>query len=232
MKKLIIVILSLGVIGNCYCQSGAEILDISAEVNYTNKEVPDSIMSKLYIQIMLTSQVFDGDSAKAQDAEVWYLDVLDNQMRFKSKKYLIYYFRGVVKQFLKDYTGSISDLSRCLDLDPKYGRGYYDRGLSKFRLKDMRGAIDDITKSISINPDYELAYYWRASAKIELKDYAGAITDGTKGIQIQPRYAGNYLVRGWARIQLKYKDSGCMDLSKAGELGLDGAYDLIKQCCQ
>ena len=40
-----------------------------------------------------------------------------------------------------------------------------------------------------------------------------------------------YYNRGLAKIQLGQKDSGCLDLSKAGELGYVEAYEAIKQYC-
>jgi hypothetical protein len=44
--------------------------------------------------------------------------------------------------------------------------------------------------------------------------------------------AEEYLNRGIAKINLGQKDSGCLDLSEAGEMGVLKAYDLIKECCQ
>jgi hypothetical protein len=34
------------------------------------------------------------------------------------------------------------------------------------------------------------------------------------------------------KIELNQKDGGCLDLSKAGELGYSEAYDKIQQYCQ
>jgi len=40
-----------------------------------------------------------------------------------------------------------------------------------------------------------------------------------------------YYHRGISRIKLGRKDSGCLDLSKAGELGYFEAYESIKEFC-
>jgi len=40
-----------------------------------------------------------------------------------------------------------------------------------------------------------------------------------------------YYNRGLAKIQLGQKDSGCLDLSKARELGDADAFDAIKELC-
>ena len=44
-------------------------------------------------------------------------------------------------------------------------------------------------------------------------------------------YADLYYWRGKAELKLDQKDNGCLDLSKAGELGLSKAYDAIKHLC-
>jgi hypothetical protein len=46
-----------------------------------------------------------------------------------------------------------------------------------------------------------------------------------------PNYAGAYSGRGIAKIRSGQKDSGCLDLSKAGELGFAEAYESIKKLC-
>ena len=40
-----------------------------------------------------------------------------------------------------------------------------------------------------------------------------------------------YYSRGAVKLILKQKDSGCLDLSKAGELGNQEAYKLIRSYC-
>ena len=63
-------------------------------------------------------------------------------------------------------------------------------------------------------------------------DYSGAIQDFNKAIELDPNDAEAYGGRGLAKILLGQKDSGCLDLSKAGELGYMDAYDVIKKHCQ
>lgn len=41
-----------------------------------------------------------------------------------------------------------------------------------------------------------------------------------------------YYYRGIAKLNSNQIDSGCLDLSKAGELGYKEAYVLIKKYCQ
>jgi len=63
-------------------------------------------------------------------------------------------------------------------------------------------------------------------------DVIGALADYTKAIEIDPNYRNAYFDRGLAKLNLGQKDSGCLDLSKAGELGFgQQAYEAIKELC-
>jgi len=48
---------------------------------------------------------------------------------------------------------------------------------------------------------------------------------------LDPKFAEAYTYRGLAKINLNYKDGGCLDFSKSGELGHEEAYDHIKEYC-
>jgi tetratricopeptide (TPR) repeat protein len=109
---------------------------------------------------------------------------------------------------------------------------YYNMGVVKTKHEDNIGAISDYSKAIELNPNFAEAYYGRAASKIELKDYRGAIVDYTETISLNPKHAKAYCGRGMAKIILDQKDSGCLDLSKAGELGYAEAYEIIKKFCQ
>ena len=55
--------------------------------------------------------------------------------------------------------------------------------------------------------------------------------DYNKAIEINPEFVEAYYSRGLAKIGLGQKESGCLDLSKAGELGYSKAYESIKKYC-
>jgi Flp pilus assembly protein TadD len=67
---------------------------------------------------------------------------------------------------------------------------------------------------------------------MELEDYRGAIADFTKAIEFQAENPQNYSKRGSCQLLLNKKEDACLDFSKAGELGLAEAYDLIKKNCK
>ena len=70
-----------------------------------------------------------------------------------------------------------------------------------------------------------------ANTKVKKKDYLGAINDYSKAIELEPDFAEAYFNRGLTRIFLDDMEGGSLDLSKAGELGLTEAYNVIKRYC-
>ena len=50
-------------------------------------------------------------------------------------------------------------------------------------------------------------------------------------LSILRRLAEAYYNRGLVLIYVKDREKGCLDMSKAGELGIEDAYSVIKKYC-
>lgn len=146
-----------------------------------------------------------------------------------------YYQRGISKSNLKDYRGGALDFSKCIEFarpdEPYLSEPYYNRGVCKVQLGDKIGAMADYTKAIELDKNNAIYFAVRADVKYDLQDYRGAITDYNMVIGIDSKFARAYNNRGLAKIELGQKDSGCLDMSKAGELGYAEAYTYIKKYC-
>ncbi|MFN3840302.1 MAG: tetratricopeptide repeat protein [Cyclobacteriaceae bacterium] len=142
-----------------------------------------------------------------------------------------YYLRGNIKDKFDDRHGSMKDYNLALEKNPKFAEAFFARGNVKMKLQDYYGAVDDYTSAIAINENYIEAYYNRGKAKQFLQAYQDAINDCSKIIQINPKSIDAYYMRGLLRIEFGDMKNGCLDLSKAGELGDLNAYELIKEKC-
>lgn len=90
-------------------------------------------------------------------------------------------------------------------------------------------SIADIDKALLADPDNQYLYYNRGCVYFMRKDYIRAIDDFTRAVNIDPNLAEAYYNRGLARVAAGVVSDGTADLSKAGELGLYGAYSVIKK---
>src|SRR5688572_1878859 len=142
-----------------------------------------------------------------------------------------YYVRGNIKDAFDDRHGAMKDYNLAIEKNPKFADAFFSRGNVKMKLQDYYGAIDDYSAAIKINENYIDAYFQRGKAKHFLQAYEDAINDCSKIIQLHPKNVDAYYMRGILRIDFGDTKNGCLDLSKAGELGDLKAYEMIKEKC-
>jgi tetratricopeptide (TPR) repeat protein len=144
--------------------------------------------------------------------------------------------RGVAKFYLHDNRGAIDDFTKALEIDPNDYNTFGRRGWAKFHLQDYSGAIADFTKALEGSSDKRRYYNIRGQAKYQLRDYEGGITDFDRAIRSwsggKNQKSQALYWRGLSKIYLGQKESGCLDLSKAGKSGYSKAYEAIKEYCQ
>lgn len=148
-----------------------------------------------------------------------------------------YFYRGLCKDGILDHNGAILDFNKVIqsESDPyMMSLAFHARGFSKYSLQDIRGALLDFSEAIELKPEDSASYFYRGRCKGILDDDRGAVMDYTKAIELSPKYAEAYFYRAISKFSIGYslKDSGCLDLSKAGELGYSRAYEFIQQYCK
>lgn len=68
-----------------------------------------------------------------------------------------YINRGLVRNELQDFEGSIEDYNKAIELDSKCALAYNNRGYTKYKKQDMKGALEDYNKAILLNPKFQMA---------------------------------------------------------------------------
>ena len=124
----------------------------------------------------------------------------------------------------------MEDYSQILTVDGKVTAQKKDNHTNVI-YDEYNDVIVDLNKAIELNPKFGFAYYNRANVKCMLKDYTGAIADYTKSIETGPETPEAYYNRGLTLIYLQDTEKGCLDMGKAGELGIIEAYPVIKKYC-
>ncbi len=168
---------------------------------------------------------------------------------YKNYKFIFFYRAFCYAQQL-EYIKAIQDLTRFLNLDNAHtystAEAIYYRGFYKTQLQDYRGAIKDYDAAIEMylpsatgkNPNLQHiqklieVYIVRGLAKSQLKKYDEAIADYNLVIKLNPKYATAYRLKALDEIKKGDIEQGCLDLSRAGELGSNEAYSDIKQYCK
>jgi tetratricopeptide (TPR) repeat protein len=98
-------------------------------------------------------------------------------------------------------------------------------------IPDFSSVLADYDQVIALDPKMSFAYYNRGNIKNRMRDFEGAIQDYTTAMGLQPNFAEAFYNRALTLIYLKNTKDACLDLSKAGELGVQDAYNVIKRYC-
>ncbi|MDE7356321.1 MAG: tetratricopeptide repeat protein [Rikenellaceae bacterium] len=96
-------------------------------------------------------------------------------------------------------------------------------------IYDYDEPLSLINRAIEIDPDNAYLYYNRAGILCKSDDMTAAIDDYTKAIELYPDFAEAYYNRGMILLWLKDSRKGFLDMSRAGELGIEEAYKLMSR---
>ena len=96
------------------------------------------------------------------------------------------------------------------------------------RVYDYDEAIADLNKAAKLLPDFAYIYYNRGNLLCLSGRMPEAIEDYTRAIELNPSFGEAYYNRGLIQIYLKDTRKGCLDMSKAGELGVADAYKVLR----
>lgn len=139
--------------------------------------------------------------------------------------------RGVLRAEMIDFISSIESNVQVLSMD--------DSGNTRARVKDQvirqydyTDAIEDMKKAARMVPDLPYVYYNLGNLYCLSSEHISSIENYTKAIDLYPYMGDAYFNRGLVLIYLKDKEKGCIDLSRAGELGVQDAYGVIKKYCE
>ena len=109
------------------------------------------------------------------------------------KKSEDYHNRGVARLEKGETDGAISDFTKAIKKNPRYGMAHYYRAMAYSRKSEFDQAIADYTKAIEIDPQrFAVAYAERALIYYVKKEYDKAWEDVHKaeslGQQISPGF--------------------------------------------
>ncbi len=141
----------------------------------------------------------------------------------------LYLNRSTTQAEMIDFISSIDNSYQRITIDSDPANRLNNRSKRTYSYDE---AIADLNKAAKLFPDFAHIYYNRANLQALSGNLPEAFEDYTKAIELDPSFAEAYYNRGVVQIFMKDTRKGCLDLSKAGELGITAAYDLLKQYAQ
>ena len=154
---------------------------------------------------------------------------------------------------LRDYASALRDINRALELTPDIAIGYYLRAQAVYHQwqsgtavadddarndaasramisrKQLDDVLADIDRMLQLSPRMAEGWYNKAVAHIAAGDYTSALAALNRVIEIKPEMGEAWYNRGYIYLKLGNERMGISDLSRAGQLGIVPAYNLIKR---
>ena len=138
----------------------------------------------------------------------------------------LYLNRAAVRAEMIDFISSIDNGYQRISIETDPANRLHN---SHTRIYDYDEAISDLNKAIKLDAHFAYAYYNRANLYALSGKLPEAFNDYTKAIELNPHFAEAYYNRGLIQIYMKDTRKGYLDVSKAGELGIVEAYELLRR---
>lgn len=146
-----------------------------------------------------------GRSALYYEDYVLSIQYFNSIITLKPYLYEPWFFRGVAKYYLDDFSGAESDCTEAMGLNP-YVVGMYElRGLCRIRMKDYKGAISDYDTAIKYAPNEQGFWFNRVLCRMEDGDYDTANADLDSMITRWKKFPKAWQVK--AEVSLRQNDT-------------------------
>lgn len=158
-----------------------------------------------------------------------YADALDdiNKVIEMSPNFMLAYFqRAVLRYKNMEYnrsTHAMNETTSSSTLPPSMSKVVNTQQLEYDLM------MQDLNRAIELSPRFGYAYYNRGNLHFAQDNIDKAISDYNEAIRLQPDFADAYFNRGLALIKAGREEEGRDDLSKAGEMGVMAAYNILKR---
>ena len=160
------------------------------------------------------------------------IEDLDQAIKLDERNLLAYFVRANAKAKMIEAIENISSQPEIVS-SPNGITTNYPK--TDKELGEINEALNDVFTDYSVvlymNPNFYFAYYNRGNIYCKNEKYFAALDEYDKAISFDSEFAEAYYNRGLVRILLNDIEGGAKDLSRAGELGIEESYNVIKRYC-
>lgn len=202
-----------------------------------------------------TTIAFSNQPSMLDEEEIAHLDQEYEKVAYTDAETL---FKWSISQLtMRQYTSAINILSEAIRLSPSDPMLYLNRAVTRAEMIDFISsvgmgerisiesdialrntprriynydeAIADMNKAAELAPNVAYIYYNRGNLHALAGNMPAAYDDYSRALALAPYLADAYFNRGLVQLYMKDTQKGIMDLSKAGELGINEAYTILRR---
>lgn len=223
------------------------------KTNYFVQEIVDiNTKRKLPEKIKLGNN----DSQLSKEQIEKHFNAIESKTRALKNEgdFILYLSRALDFEMIQDYQSAIEDYGKAIDFTPDSWIPYFNRANIRHKKMEYEASLEDEIKTekeaetalagsqleyglilndydkvTALAPRLPFGWYNKGNILAEQKDYRNAMANYSRAIEIDKDFAEAYFNRGLAHILIGESKLGIADLSKAGELGIYSAYNIIKR---
>lgn len=204
---------------------------------YYIKEVDDLNATRiLRNQLVVTNRVPQLNDEALINRHFSSIDYYNSYLATHTPRSIDYIGRALDFITVKNYPQAIEDLGRAISLTPDHPIAYLLRAQARYHNNDdtprnvaLNLILADLDRTIQLSPRNAVAWFDKGNVLFHQGDLDSAISAYTRAIELESEMGEAYYNRGYIHLKLGNQAKGIEDLSKAGELGIVGAYNLIKR---
>ena len=156
-----------------------------------------------------------GRSALYYEDYVLSIQYFNQAISAKPYLYEPWFFRGVAKYYLDDFSGAESDCSEAIQRNPYVVNLYELRGLTRIQQNKFSEAISDYTRALKYDPQNRGLWHNRVLCHIQNKEYEAALAELDTMHTRWGQYARAYTMRADVYMQMKDTTLAIESLHKA-----------------
>ena len=159
------------------------------------------------------------------------ISTLDNTIHSDSTNFLAYFSRANIRSEMIDFIKQLENENELYFLNSGQNSSSNEIIKSTEDYFDYNLILSDLVKAKELSPDFIFCDFNIGNTYLKMREYKNAIEYYNVVIVADSEFKEAYYNRGLTYIYLKEKENGCMDMSKAGELGIESAYQVIARFC-
>ncbi|MBS1651234.1 MAG: hypothetical protein JSU07_04410 [Bacteroidetes bacterium] len=141
-----------------------------------------------------------------------------------------YVARSSAYLITNDFSKAMNDAKTALELDENSSKAHFVMAECLNHINDLDGAMKEYNRAISIDGDVAEYYFKRSIAFGKQQNFMACLSDLNATLSYNPKLYEAYYWRGVAKFNLK--QNPCSDFKKAGESGIEMAYNALSKYCK
>ncbi|MFR9650510.1 MAG: tetratricopeptide repeat protein [Rikenellaceae bacterium] len=153
------------------------------------------------------------------------IETLTRAITLEPNNPYLYLCRSAIRAKMIEFINTIESTFQRISIDSDPANRLNNSVKRNF---DYSEALSDIDQAIALHPTLAYSHYNRGGILVLSGMLPEAYEAYTEAIKLYPNFAEAYYNRAVVQIMMKDVNKGMIDLSKAGELGVERVYELLR----